>query len=329
MKKKITIVATSILLVVGGIGATDTVQRPMAKITFVVKDDAGTPVPNIKVSMSTFHHWEPGEGFGKDIAKSYTSITDKNGVAVIQGRSLRGEFACGITATGYYPHRHMRHRFTERKSGRWEPWNPTLEIIIHPIINPIPMYMFHEKDKNIPSPEKEFGFDLKMDDFVAPYGRGVYPDFIFKIEEKIPRTEFGESYDYRLRITFPNKGDGIQSHFTTPCPKSESPGDSRITMPRYAPTTGYKNSLELRKALLDDRRIEQGMDQNYFFRVRTKLDKNGKITSALYGKISGPIEFGKNWFRLRYFLNPTPLDLNMENGSYERENLTPKPPKKP
>ncbi|MDR0534993.1 MAG: Ig-like domain-containing protein, partial [Puniceicoccales bacterium] len=238
-----TIIATSILLVIGDIGAADTVQRPMAKITFIVKDDAGTPVPNIKVSMSTFHHWVSGEGFGKDIAKSYTSITDKDGVAVIRGRSLRGEFAYGITATGYYPHRHMRHRFTERKSGRWEPWNPTLEIIIHPIINPIPMYMWNIiREKYIPSYEKEFGFDLKMDDFVAPHGRGIYPDFILKIEEKIPhvKSEFEKPYDYRMKITFPNKGDGIQSYLTSP--HLGSGLDSRITMPRHAPTTDYKDS---------------------------------------------------------------------------------------
>jgi hypothetical protein len=100
-------------------------------------------------------------------------------------------------------------------------------------------------------------------------------------------------------------------------------------MPRHAPTTDYKDSLELRSAYLDDRRIEQGEGQNYFFRVRTELDKDGKITNALYGKISGPIKFHAGWFSLQYFLNPNSLDLNMENGDDERENLIPPiPPKK-
>jgi hypothetical protein len=54
-------------------------------------------------------------------------------------------------------------------------------------------------------------------------------------------------------------------------------------------------------------------DQNYFFRVRTVLDEQGRIKSALYGKISGDIKFGVNRvIRFNYYLNPTSLDRNLE-----------------
>ena len=53
-------------------------------------------------------------------------------------------------------------------------------------------------------------------------------------------------------------------------------------------------------------------DQNYFFRVRT-VKKDKKIISAHYGKIDRDIEFwGNEKLRFTYYLNPTPLDRNME-----------------
>ena len=55
---------------------------------------------------------------------------------------------------------------------------------------------------------------------------------------------------------------------------------------------------------------------NYFFRIRTLLDEQGKIKSALYGKIYGNFKFGGateggflNW---DYYLNPEFNSLNME-----------------
>ena len=47
-------------------------------------------------------------------------------------------------------------------------------------------------------------------------------------------------------------------------------------------------------------------NRNYFFRVRTVLDENGKVKSALYGKIYG------DFMHFSYYLNPTPNDRNVE-----------------
>ena len=62
--------------------------------------------------------------------------------------------------------------------------------------------------------------------------------------------------------------------------------------------------------------ISQRKDLNYFFRVRTKKDEAGKIVSANYGKIRGPLDFGfrgrRNGLGMTYYFNPTPNDRNME-----------------
>lgn len=58
-------------------------------------------------------------------------------------------------------------------------------------------------------------------------------------------------------------------------------------------------------------------EKNYFFRVRTVLNKDGSVKSALYGKINGQISIqgaGRDTASLAflYYLNPTPNDRNLE-----------------
>ncbi|MDR2845118.1 MAG: hypothetical protein LBV28_03390 [Puniceicoccales bacterium] len=297
---------------------TNILERQKAKITFVVKDDFGKPIPNVEFVMETFHHWEPGESFGKDIQRQYRGKTDATGKVVLNGQSINGRFACGMELDERYHDRaSLRYRFKEKKNGRWEPWNPTIEIIYKPILKPIAMYHGEGRLK-LPKRDEEIGFDLSLNDFVAPYGKGEQTDLIFKLEEKIPYASAYKPYDYRLKITFPNKGDGIQSWY--------GPINRwGLGVPRYAPIEGYESSLELKSGRDEKDYFKQREDQNYFFRVRTQLDENGKTKSTLYGKIVGNIDFWRNGtIEFPYYLNPTPLDVNMENDP--KKNLI--PPKK-
>jgi hypothetical protein len=56
----------------------------------------------------------------------------------------------------------------------------------------------------------------------------------------------------------------------------------------------------------------------YFFRVRTVLDSNGNVQSALYGKIQGDVKFyvgtkaPRAGIGFQYYLNPTPNSRNVE-----------------
>jgi hypothetical protein len=322
---------TKLVLLILAIGAVaigavvllvDIFGPPKAKITFIVKDDFGKLRSDVSVGISTFHHWVPGESFGESVHTQYTGTTDKNGRVIFEEKSLTGEFYYGIDATndkkGFYQigWKNSSFQFTDRKNGRWKPWNPTIEIIYKPILKPIAMY--HGGGRlQLPKRAEEIGFDLSQNDFVAPYGKGEQADLIFKLEEKIPYVSAEKPYDYRLKITFSNKGDGIQ-------PWYGSTGARKMDMPRYAPTANYEDTLELKtgrdaKGSFTQREDE---DQNYFFRVRTQLDENGKVTSTLYGKIAGEIGFeGTGFLAFSYDLNPTPLDVNMENDP--KKNLIP------
>ena len=72
-------------------------------------------------------------------------------------------------------------------------------------------------------------------------------------------------------------------------------------------------------------------DENrcYTFRIRSRYDGNGKLAEARYGKIYGDFKFeghldrGIIAVRFLYYLNPTPLDRNLEWDM--KTNLCPNP----
>ena len=83
-------------------------------------------------------------------------------------------------------------------------------------------------------------------------------------------------------------------------------------------------------------RLEDVQRQKFYFRVRTD-EKDGRIVSALYGKLSAGFEMRipdqqELKIVLYYYLNPTPLDRNMEFDLEKNlfKNLSPmERPRKP
>jgi hypothetical protein len=81
-------------------------------------------------------------------------------------------------------------------------WNPTINMILKPIANPIPMYARNVggsmMGEIIPDTNEPAGFDLMIGDWVKPYGNGETPDFIIRINVVITGTftkprRFGKS----------------------------------------------------------------------------------------------------------------------------------------
>jgi hypothetical protein len=209
-------------------------------------------------------------------------------------------------------------QFTEKEDGRWEPWNPTVSITMKRVLNPIPMYareMGQLPDAlEIPALNTPIGFDLEAADWVAPYGKGSVSDFVFEVIQSVPFTGRMNPFDVSLTLSFSNKGDGIQSV------RVPLYAGSQLRLPRYAPEDGYKPALiKEAKRPSKEQPIDPGVqdDQSYFFRVRTVMDGNGKIKSALYGKLNGDVTVDvfhskTAMIQFSYCLNPNPNDLNME-----------------
>jgi hypothetical protein len=164
---------------------------------------------------------------------------------------------------------------------------------------PIPMYA-KGINTHVPALDKPVGFDLMAGDWVAPHGKGVDADILFT--GHFDKRADGES-DFTLTVNFPKAGDGIQEFSI-----DRSQGNSGLQSPHEAPTDGYQPQWVQTDNRKPGKPIETNRDsnRNYFFRVRTVLDSNGNVKSALYGKIYG------DFMQFRYYLNPTPNSRGVE-----------------
>lgn len=304
-----------ILLCVTTLPACAQIKYP-ARITVKVVDDAGAPITSGTVRTSTFAKWVRGEGFGHDEYDNFEAIINKEGIAIVEMSCLRSDIGYWPELNdSYYNGGGGRYRFKEVVNGRWEPWNPQLEIVVPRILNPIPLYARRLGfGPNVELPAAgPVGFDLLVSDWVAPHGRGKQADFIFTHSANLVAADINAPFDSTFTITFSHPADGIQSRLA----KS---GNRLLELPREAPESGYERKLERRVMWAGKgTRLETGTDkdQNYFFRVRSVQDSSGKIISALYGKIYGDFAFDvinshKGYVQFVYYLNPVLLDRNLE-----------------
>jgi hypothetical protein len=272
----------------------------------------------------------------------------------------KGKFSCSGTALpciwfsvesdGYYGYG-IWPAEKDYLCGKNVPDSIAKRINLRPVINPIGLYArknnseWHESESKteIPAFDVWCGYDFKIGDWVAPYGRGESEDVLFRLEraflgykegpslsplekrrdlirEKYERIgeKFTEEifkmaegkWNFQLRISFPREKEGISEVVE---------GYSLhnvLRMPHEAPDVGYKPELqyELNNYERSDgsergRREEVG----YFLRTRVVLDISGEIVSANYAKIYGDIEFlldGRLSFL--YYFNAEANNRNLE-----------------
>jgi len=311
--KAICLLSSWILL--SGICALSAGPSPTATINFRVRDDDEKPVEGATIVASTFHHWEPAEGFGKDASATFKGTTNADGIVTIVGTSIRGDFSYAVVPLpGFYRGGGGEYKFANVVDATWQPSSPTVDVRVKRIVAPIAMYARKVGQPpnrlRIPEADRPIGYDLIVGDWVSPYGLGVSSDFVFVVNRSLAGNKV---FNGTLTTTFSNRGDGIQL-VGSPEPVSE------FRSPRYAPESGYEPKLVNRigRAAPDKPIRESGTpDLVYLFRVRTSLDENGHVTTALYGKIYGDFRFdiingNPAYLLFDYYLNPTPNDRNME-----------------
>jgi hypothetical protein len=298
-----------------------------AKITAHVTDVDGLAISNAQASAGFMIALKPGEGWGTAGDNEARGITDPDGICSLTGQTTAGSVGLSVWKDGYYDNGGQSVILTNFNSitRLWEPWNQMVEVVLEKIDVQVPMYARRVWDQKIPVEGKSVGFDLMIGDWVTPYGKGQTSDFLFLTE--IAPTQWVTNWygtsprPYPLRnnqmtIKFSNNGDGIES--AAPLPHG-------FRVARQAPSNDYEPILE--KVQNDEIigtehqntkiRHNTNMDkgQNYFFRVRTKKDAQGNITSALYGKIYGEFNNGSgigDKISFTYYLNPEPNSRNVE-----------------
>jgi len=294
------------------------VAEPEAMFTVRVTDQTGAVVTNAQVHAGFVESIKPGWGWGGGKEKKWQGVTDTNGLCVVK-ETCQGEAGVAAGKDGYYWSSGYKLRFTNyvgTLTQKWEPWNPTVEVVLKHIGKPIPLYAKWIRDAAIPAEGQQVGFDLMKGAWVAPHGKGETADLLFCLDrgpQSIITNRYGHVrlFDSVLTVSFPNNGDGIQS---VPIPPRA--GQSNLRLPAVCPESGYITNVVKRISQEENQPEYSNVreDQNYFFRVRTQKDDKGNIVSALYGKIYGDFDqaFHGGKLGFRYYLNPTSNDRNVE-----------------
>lgn len=279
-------------------------QGRKAKITFRALDDEQNPVAKVNVQAG-FYYSPEKQGI-------IVGETDTNGLCAVEGITCM-DMWYSAEKSGYYK-TEGRYVFGMVEppviDNRWQPWNPTNTVALRRIKNPIPMYVKSVRIK-IPVADKTIGFDLEKGDWIAPYGNGVNPDFLFLLNRN---RAYENDFECSLQVTFPNEEDGLQEIVAKPV------SENSLRLPYVAPQTGYSAEWKREIFMKPDgarQNLETRTDQNYMFRIRAVLDKNKEVKSALYGKIYGDINYygyiaDKVTLVFTYYLNPMPNDRNLE-----------------
>jgi hypothetical protein len=286
------------------------IQAQEGQVTVHAVDENGMAVSNAQAVAQFQNALKPGEGWGTGRPTEVRGTTDTSGFCILAGNGTDGSVSIGILKEGYY-YGNAELLFTngDRILNHWLPWNPMVEVIIQKKGIQVPMYARRVNEIKMPIEGNAAGFDLMAGDWVAPYGKGEQSDFLFKFdskpETKAPPREF-PPYDVTWIVGFQNDGDGIQ-------PAAPLPHGFRVA--RQAPADGYEPELAKHsyKEPGQPAHVDFLDGQSYFFRVRTKKDAQGKINSALYGKISGDFRMGiTGTLTFTYYLNPESNSRNME-----------------
>lgn len=278
-----------------------------------VVDESGVPISgvDVKVAYPLMRTGDYSTGSG---------ITGDEGLYTYLGESL-AEFFVTANKEGYYESRYQGKVYSVSDSQRIFS-SPKVVLTLKEIKEPISMYARARLEFVIPKPNREFGFDLEVADWVAPHGKGRSTDIIFAVNGYYNGLNDNES---RLVVSFPNEGDGliqIEGNYRQ---------GSKLMSPHVAPEEGYAPRKEWSKSrkenpdatgeahtqyiITDDYKAE---GVNYLLRVRTILDPQGDAISAHYGKIYGDFKFfgahedGSFIGVDALYFNPTTNDRNLE-----------------
>ena len=273
-------------------------SHELIPVRFTVVDPEGNPVEGACIEASRHG---PGNAEG---------MTDEQGEAVLQltkGRSL----TIYVSKDGYYKTggELFRGGLYKGPGNKLIPRELTdsYSVELKPVLEPV--FMHHRRFRgSAPAIGKPVGFDFRVGDWVAPYGKGVTEDIYFHFHEVFLD---GENFAGSLTIHFPNEGDGIQA-FKAARPFSMEFGSNHAP-PNKAPLEGYENRLSYSKAHRegDPYQSYETKGQNYLFRTRTEMDAAGRLLQACYGWIQGEIEFDPRGAEgpglvFEYFFNPDP-----------------------
>ena len=302
-------------------------ENYVMKVTARVIDEKGNPLAEtpIRIGIHNVNDYQ-------DEYNDFRGVTDAQGNFSAEGVG-RGLAKIEVKQEGYYPSEKTVTCYEGtaeelRQTGKFSPWNPVVDLMIKKVGEPIPMLVRRgNRCKSWIRPTakqigRELGWDLVEGDWVFPEGKGKVADLILKFG--LSRTD-DLNHSAKVDIKMGNPDDGF-------IVLEELKGEeSLLSSPRLAPANGYivkdlGYTWEFNDGNLT--RLPLEMPKGYLFRLRTMKDESGRITSAIFGKITKPFDFqassigdGSHQVNFDYYLNPTPNDRNLEYD--QKNNLAP------
>jgi len=274
-----------------------------AKIIYRIVDDEGTPITN-----ATIHGQWQNDYPRKTWKETFT--TDTNGEFVAKGK-VGGRFGFYVKMDGYYLSStgvdfHWREGVSPLvKDGKWQPYGERRMLFVKRKINPVNAPTVKFGGLSVPVTNVWLGLDMEKFKWVKPYGDGINSDMLLRFNSE-PVNKYVVNWA-TMEVSFTN--NPYAGFYVMP-----KDGFSEMKSAYHADTnmvfhTGITYSIG--RLSKDDHRL----DENHYmvFRTRTRIDNDGKLVSAHYGKIYGRWDIWDGTEARMMFFNPTPNDTNLED----------------
>ena len=291
-----------------------------AKFIYRVVDDEGSPITNTVVH-GTWQNDFPRKTWKEKF------VTNTNGVFVAKDK-VGGRFTCHIWKDGYYPscagmNFHWRPEVSPLvKYGKWQPYGEEKTIILKRKKNPVSLksYNWGIDGKRFPVTNEWLALDLEMGEWCKPYGDGKHADVMVR-HSGVTADKY--TWDAQTEISFTNiPYAGFYSLQKDAFSDMKSCYSASTNDSAYVERTFTFTSMGQRGTTPNNEIVNMlGRDKYIVFRTRCKVDENGNLISAHFGKIFGELRSGRWCFLFRavygdesgVFFNPTPNDTNLED----------------
>ena len=297
--------------------ATLEAQRRGAEVNMplLIVDDNGNPVDGATVLYGFYN--------GGSQSEKFEGSTDENGCYLIRGR-CKYYVSWSVVKKGFYMGS-FRQSFASTKErpavidGKWQPWGEERRIVLKRKLNPIAMST-HRFDRYKPPVFDEWlGFDLSKCLWCPPYGEGEHADVLMRFTKDY-RSPFVCASTFEVSFTN-NPYAGFVRLAKDMNSEMKSIRVASTNNSTYSETyfKQVKEVDEKKRVRHEDRLPE---DEYLVFRTRTKVDDQGRLLSAHYGKIYGPFEYNLNFaMEARgFYFNTTANDPNLEDELTHRES---------